>query len=77
MFAKFYTLIAALVLAIGTLRVIIGFQLVDGTPEVIARYLGSSPGEAVDKGVYTILIGLTMLLIAKIAISVEKLVDKK
>lgn len=78
MFARFYALVAGLITLLGTFRVIMGFQLAGESPEAITRYLGTTTtGEAIDKGIYTLLIGLTMLLLANMVIHLEKLVKNK
>jgi len=70
-------IIAWLALIVGSLRIGVGIFVASiDDPERYAfaanRYLGSTGGEAIDKGFYAVLIGVTLGILAEISSSVSK-----
>jgi hypothetical protein len=75
-FTSLGKIIAWLTLIVGSLRVSAGILVASiDDPERYAfaanRYLSSTSGETIDKGIYTILIGVTLGILAEISSSVS------
>jgi hypothetical protein len=75
-FTSLGKIIAWLTLIVGSLRVSAGIFVASiDDPERYAfaanRYISSTSAEAIDKGIYTILIGVTLGILAEISSSVS------
>lgn len=78
-FTKVGLVIAWLLVIAGVLRAGMGFYLAgENDPALISRYLGShTTGEAIDRGILYVLIGVSVGIVAEISRSVAAKSDAK
>jgi hypothetical protein len=80
--AKWPEILAIAAIVFGLLRIVMGFSIATIEPADVkeaarARYLGSSTtGQAIDRGIYTILFAVALGTLAEISFQIKRVHEK-